>query len=95
MSKIRYRSGDTICLKPGVLGRGQPERPGHVLSALPETHGLVRYRVRFDNENFDRSISQDEIDMAASTSKAAQEMPVGQAGGSSSWVNLNSIRLRK
>lgn len=70
MRKNPYRSGDAIFLKAGVLGANQPKGPGRVVTALPETQqGAVRYRVRFQHENFERNIALDEIDVAASSSR--------------------------
>ncbi|WP_332304522.1 cold-shock protein [Rhizobium sp. GR12] len=96
MRKNLYRSGDAIFLKPGVLKGDQPKGPGRVVSALPETQGAVRYRVRFQYENFERNIALDEIDVAASSSSR----PVEVEGSSSrdagtSWINSNTIKIRK
>ena len=96
MVNRRYRPGDTIMLKHGVLGNAQPSGSGNVLSILPAAQGFTHYRVRFQNENFERSIRQDDIDVLASPSaplpskvQAASESPT------SSWINSNSIRIRK
>ncbi len=51
--------GDTIKLKPRVLGNVRPAGTGRILSCLPEEKGLVRYRVQFENETFERSIGQE------------------------------------
>ncbi|MFC5757515.1 MULTISPECIES: cold-shock protein [unclassified Rhizobium] len=94
MAYRRYRPGDTVVLKHGVLGSTQPSGSGHILSVLPAAQGFVHYRVRFHNENFERSIRQDDIDVQASPSppKLAQAAPEKPK---SSWINANSIRIRK
>ncbi|MCX8999611.1 cold-shock protein [Rhizobiaceae bacterium BDR2-2] len=95
MPKHRYRSGDTIVLKSRVLGSIQPQGSGRIMSALPEAQGLVRYRVRFEHENFDRSISQDDIDTTASSPRTREPQGASPRDGTSSWINPNAIRTRK
>lgn len=94
MASRRYRQGDTIVLKHGVLGSAQPQGTGNVLSVLPAAQGVIHYRVRFQNENFERSIRQDDIDALESPSspsvaETASETP------KSGWINSNVIRIRK
>ncbi|MBD9374015.1 cold-shock protein [Rhizobium sp. ARZ01] len=99
MPKYRYQPGDT--LKARVLGSAQPEGSGRIVSELPETHGSVRYRVRFQNENFARSMSQDEIDPAMSPERAGDAHIASSSDGEpswinpDSWINPNAIRIRK
>ena len=92
MAKVLYQPGDTIILKVRV-----PEGSGRVVSVFPETQGSPpRYRVRFQNENFERNIAQDEIDTDASIARmrdVPNTAPVGTT--SSSWINSNAIRTKK
>jgi hypothetical protein len=96
MAQRRYRPADRIVLKQGVLGSSQPAGSGSVVSVLPAAQGFVHYRVRFENENFERSVRQDDIDVQASPSSlspdATESYP--QPSGSS-WINSNSIRTNK
>lgn len=64
MAHGRYRPGDSVVLKPGIFGSIQPA--GSVVSVMPLSQGVVHYRIRFQNENFERSIRQDDIDVEAS-----------------------------
>lgn len=95
MSRHRYQSGDTIVLKSRVLGGLQPEGPGRVLSALPEAQGMARYRVQFPQENYERSISQDDIDETASAGNARDGLTAAARGGKANWINPDKIRIRK
>ncbi|GAA3108667.1 hypothetical protein GCM10010520_61530 [Rhizobium viscosum] len=102
MVSRRYRPGDTIMLKHGVLGGAQPSGSGNILMVLPAAQGFVHYRVRFENENFERSIRQDDIDVAASPSsplpfevRGPLEVRAAPESSKSSWINSNSIRIRK
>lgn len=96
MVSRRYGPGDTIMLKHGVLGSAQPSGSGNILSILPAAQGFVHYRVRFQNENFERSIRQDDIDVHASpSSPLPSETRSATEGSKSSWINSNSIRTRK
>ena len=96
MAYRRYRPGDTIVLKNGVLGNTQPSGSGNILSVLPAAQGFVHYRVRFQNENFERSVRQDDIDvLASSSSPLPSEARAAPESSKSSWINSNSIRIRK
>ena len=96
MAQRRYRTGDSIVLKAGILGSSQPIGTGRVMSVLPAAQGFVHYRVRFQNENFERSVRQDDIDFLASPSSLSPaETQAGPESPSSSWINSNSIRTRK
>lgn len=67
MSEIRYSPGDTIVLKKREPGSIQPKGSGQIISVLPDVQRSACYRVRLLNENFDRSIGEDDIDAAASS----------------------------
>ncbi|MCZ7486989.1 cold-shock protein [Rhizobium rhizogenes] len=95
MRKNLYRSGDAIVLKAGVLGSNQPSGPGRITMVLPETQGLVRFRVRFQNENFERNIASDEIDTASSLSRGMDAESLAPRASGSSWINTSTIKVRK
>jgi hypothetical protein len=96
MRKNPYRCGDAIFLKPGVLGNNQPDGPGRVVSILPEAQGTVRYRVRFQHENFERNVALDEISAPTSAPSPSHnsESPSARETGSS-WINPDRIKIRK
>lgn len=94
MQNRRYRSGDSILLKPGALGNSQPSGRGSILSCLPEADGVAQYRVRFENENFERRIRQDDIDLTASPSAAPETRSMPQEK-TASWINSRAISIRK
>ncbi|MBB3590761.1 hypothetical protein FHX08_001105 [Rhizobium sp. BK529] len=96
MTYRRYGPGDTVVLKHGVLGSAQPSGSGKVLSILPAAQGFVHYRVRFQSENFERSIRQDDIDgLASPSSSPPSQARAAPESSTSSWINSNSIRTRK
>lgn len=95
MRKNLYRSGDAIVLKAGVLGANQPSGPGRIIAVLPETQGLVRFRVRFQHENFERNIALDEIDAASSSSRGRDVENSAPRAPGASWINTNTIKIRK
>ncbi|OLP42709.1 cold-shock protein [Rhizobium oryziradicis] len=66
MAAHLYQSGDMIMLKDGPLRMARSGGSCEVLATLPESQGAKRYRVRFANETFDRSVSEDEIDLTLS-----------------------------
>ena len=96
MATRLYQPGDTIVLKPGVLGNARPFGGGRIVSVLPAAQGVIHYRVRFQNENYERSIRQDDIDvLASSSSLSPAETPASPEGAKTSWINSSSIRTRK
>jgi len=95
MAAVRYRSGDMIVLKSRTLGGAQSQGQGHVVALMPETQGAVRYRVRLQGENFDRSISEDDIDTQASATREPDTKSVAPRQSGSSWIDLSSIRTKK
>lgn len=93
MRNQRLKPGDTIKLKPRALGNAHPTGVGHILSCLPEEKGLVRYRVQFENETFERSIGLDDIDVSILPPPDERGATIGGIG--SSWVNSQAIRAGK
>ncbi|MBB3383332.1 cold-shock protein (plasmid) [Rhizobium sp. WW22] len=93
MANGRYRPGDSIVLKPGIFGNAQPA--GRIVSVLPVSQGVVHYRVRFQSENFERSVRQDDIDAGASPSSLSPAQAEISQTSKSSWINSNSIRTKK
>ncbi|OWW05057.1 cold-shock protein [Rhizobium sp. R72] len=96
MARRHYRAGDSIVLKQGILGSAQPLGPGSILSVLPAAQGFVHYRVRFQNENYERSIRQDDIDVLASPSSFSPiETQAIPENSKSSWINSDAIRTKR
>lgn len=96
MPKTHYRNGDIICLKPRMRGSIQPQGTGHIIASLPETHGVTTYRVRLEGENFDRTISEDDIDSTqhhAAAETTTEDTDVKTMG--SSWIDLSAVKTRK
>ncbi|NEI72866.1 hypothetical protein GR212_25215 [Rhizobium lusitanum] len=54
-------------LKKREPGSIQPNGSGQIIAVLPDIQRSARYRVRLLNENFDRSIGEDDIDTASSS----------------------------
>ncbi|MCO6186762.1 cold-shock protein [Rhizobium sp. L1K21] len=102
MTTPHFHPGDLIVLKPRTLGRVEFKGSARIVAVQPaETHGHVRYRVRLDEENFDRTVAHDDIEAPAA--QAADASQAADADGSAgvathnpapSWVNINTIRTR-
>lgn len=96
MRAIHYRPGDLIVLKRRSPGSIEPKGSGQIIAVLPETLGRVRYRVRLNNENFDRSIEQDDIDAEASTvNRTVSTTASTRNTGGSNWIDLSIIKAKK
>jgi hypothetical protein len=96
MHEIQYRPGDSIVLKHRSLGSIEPRGSGQIVAVLPETRGAVRYRVRLNNENFDRNIGHDDIDAEASIiHRPDSNTASARDKGGSSWIDLSIIKAKK
>jgi hypothetical protein len=94
MSGPIYSVGDTVVLKNGILRTLSPELTCRIVAVLPEAQGMVQYRVRFGSETFERRVSEADIDRAASPVSRGTGRPTSPSA-TSSWVNPNSIRIKK
>ena len=94
MERNRYKPGDMIVVRTGIMKSAQPQGAGEILAVLPETRGVLSYRVRFQAENFERNVSQDEIDIDASA-HAGDESANAVEEKSSSWIKPSAIRVKK
>ena len=97
MLHFGYRPGDQIVLKPRTRGSLQPQETARIVSLQPETRGPMRYRVRVQGEQFDRSIGEDDIDTEAATNATAvtetNNASTRKAG--SSWIDMSRLRTKK
>ncbi|MBB4480002.1 cold-shock protein [Rhizobium sp. MC63] len=94
MGRPNYKVGDTIVLKSGLTRTAKAEKRCRIASILPNDHGHVQYRVRFDAENFERRITEADIDTGKSPCEASPEA-VAKSDGAGSWLKLSSIRIGK
>jgi hypothetical protein len=93
MSKHRYSIGDLLVLKEGPVRLARSDGACKVLATLPETGGSRQYRVRFENESFDRCVAETDID--PSRSKASARAPATPKKESTSWLKASSVRTAK
>ncbi len=88
-----YKAGDTVVLKDGPFRMVKSAGSCKILAAMPELQGSLRYRIRFDSENFDRSISEGDIDVDRSPATgSAKSVP---SKGKDPWLKANSVRTVK
>ncbi|MBB3286795.1 hypothetical protein FHT91_002175 [Rhizobium sp. BK347] len=94
MQNPRYRIGDTIILKRGILGNSGPLGRCQIISYSPEADGAAQYRVRFEGEKFERRVLHTDIDVEASP---ALPPNIGFPSGAkpSGWVHSIAISARK
>ena len=93
----QYKVGETVVLKDGPVRMAKSAGPCKILAALPESQGSRQYRIRFESENFDRMVSEDDID--ASSSPMVGGAKSGNSSNSSKekdpWLKANSVRTGK
>ena len=93
MTQHLYKAGDIVVLKDGPFRMVKSAGSCEILAALPESQGSRRYRIRFDTENFDRSISEGDIDVAHSPETGSIKSPSTE--GKDPWLKANSVRTGK
>ncbi|MDQ1185569.1 MULTISPECIES: hypothetical protein [Agrobacterium] len=95
MPKMSYKTGNVIVLKSRTNGDPTSQQSARIIAAMPETtQGSRRYRIRLDGENFDRTVSQDDIDLAA-TAKQKPDTAATKVSKPGGWINHDLVRTRK
>ena len=96
MSRKTYAVGDDVVLKAGLSRTVTGERTCQIVGVLPADHGEVQYRVRLENENFERRVVHSDIDAeetaAPSPRKTAAAAAVAKGGP---WLKPSSVRIGK
>lgn len=94
MPKQNYLSGDRIVLKASSPADHTATLSAMIVAVMPENQGTRRLRIRLDGENFDRTVSEDDIDQTLSPSRkpdAAAHQTIKSGG----WINHDLVRTRK
>ena len=95
MNGHRYKIGDRIVLKEGPARSLKSAGACKILAALPESQGSRQYRVHFETENYDRMISEDDIDTGHSPVSGAVKTSAPASRGKEPWLKVNSVRTGK
>ncbi len=72
-----YKIGDMVVLKSGLTRTAAADRRCRIVGILPNDHGHVQYRVRFDAETFERRIYEADINASEIASRVPRRS-VGQ-----------------
>ncbi|TRL36733.1 MULTISPECIES: cold-shock protein [Rhizobium] len=75
-------------------GPGGSPVSGHISAMLPSTNGHIQYRIRLENEAFERRIIETDIDAEQSDRPIPEEAAVLPAKGTS-WLNPQRIKVGK
>ncbi len=94
MPRMSYKIGNVIVLKSRHHGDLASQQSAKIVAVMPETQGGRRYRIRLANENFDRTVAHDDIDVEASVRQTPDAIApkVSKPGG---WINHDLVRTRK
>jgi hypothetical protein len=95
MSPNAYAVDDIIVLKAGLTRTATGDRTCRVVGLLPAAdRGEHQYRVRFDNENFERRIVASDIDASATATSAVKSEASRETPGGS-WLKPSRMRIGK
>ena len=94
MAGTSYKAGDIIALKSRNHGDLASREIARIVAVLPEAQGNIRFRVRLEGENFDRTVSRDEIDALASPGMMP-DRGAHESRKSGGWINHDLVRTRK
>ncbi|WP_064692211.1 hypothetical protein [Rhizobium aegyptiacum] len=94
MGRPNYKVGDMIVLKSGLTRRPLADKQCRIASILPNDHGHVQYRVQFATENFERRITEADIDVGESSVQASTEA-IAKSGGAEPWLKFSALRTGK
>jgi len=95
MSRAIYAIGDTVKLKPNILRRAEATPTCRIIGVLPSDHGEAQYRVRIDNETFERRVLASDIDAPETRPSQPVSSAPSSAGRNEPWLKSSSIRTRK
>ena len=71
MAQHKYASGDVISL--GSRAHNVPVGPFKIISNLPSERGELSYKVRCEDEAFDRIVQEHQIDRLIAPSKSVAD----------------------
>ncbi|KGD86594.1 MULTISPECIES: hypothetical protein [Rhizobium/Agrobacterium group] len=95
MSPNIYAVNDLVVLKAGLTRTATGDRTCRIVGLLPAAdRGEHQYRVRFDNENFERRIVASDIDTSA-TATSATKGETAPTGSGEPWLKPSRIRIGK
>jgi hypothetical protein len=96
MSRKIYAIGDNVVLKAGLSRTVTGERTCRIVGVLPADHGEAQYRVRLENENFERRIVHSDIDAEETSAPASRKTAAATAAAKGGpWLKPSSIRIGK
>ncbi|QND39551.1 cold-shock protein [Rhizobium leguminosarum bv. viciae] len=94
MGRPNYKVGDMIVLKSGLTRTAKADKRCRISSILPNDHGHVQYRVQFDAENFERRITEADIDTGESPSVGFPQA-AAKSDGAEPRLKFSSIKIGK
>lgn len=94
MQQQHYKAGDQVNLRPNFAGVRSVQSLCRIVSVLPVSDwGESQYKVRFENEKFDRRVLASDIEARISIrSMAGLRSPEAAEEG---WLNASRIKVRK
>lgn len=95
MSRSIYAVGDRVKLKPDPFRREHSSVAGEIMGILPSDHGNAQYRIRIDDERFERRILASEIDSHDEKGRHDGNAIPRPEGSGAAWFVSSSIRTKK
>ncbi|GKX34877.1 MAG: hypothetical protein MnENMB40S_24950 [Rhizobiaceae bacterium MnEN-MB40S] len=94
MQQQHYKAGDQVNLRANFAGVRSVQSLCRIVSVLPVSDwGEFQYKVRFENEKFDRRVLASDIEARISIQPmAGQRSPESAEEG---WLNASRIKVSK
>ena len=95
MSRKTYKISDRVVLRTGITGMQSAPKSGSIVGVLPASdRGEVQYRIRYDDEKFDRRIVESEIE-GLHVPELSSRRGKSASGVVEPWFKPSSIRVAK
>ena len=92
MQQQHYKAGDQVNLRPNFAGVRSVQSLCRIVSVLPVSdRGEFQYKVRFENEKFDRRVLASDIEARIAVQSLADRCSPKAEG----WLSASRIKVRK
>jgi hypothetical protein len=95
MAKAPYKVGDLVAIKSGPARTSRDDKRCKVVAMLPDAYGSTQFRVRCDDENFDRRVTGADIEPLEPAAQISRSAPKPASGAGEPWLKTSTIKIGK